>query len=482
MNILLVDDEPLVRDSLAVFLEDILGHRVLQCDNAREAIDLFKNNPVPLVLTDIRMPEMDGLEFLRNLKALREAQNTLIVIITGFGDMKSAIQALRAGAYDYLQKPVNVDELAAVVNRIADHLSLRHEYNELTHRFEEKVAEATRETVSKLSSLREAYAEIVGIGRIGVFSDEMRHVVTMAEQLHGDRSVPVLIEGETGTGKEVVARLVHYGKGDETAPFVSINCSAISPTLFESELFGYEGGSFTGSRKEGMKGKLESAQGGTIFLDEIGDLPIELQPKLLRCLQEREMYRVGGFKKIILDVRFICATNRDLARLVEENSFRRDLYYRLNMGRMFIPPLRERKQAIAPLAQMFLEQYAREKKRRFRFISKETVKILENHSWPGNVRELQNAIERVVILYDDIEIRPHHIRFLLSDTEKTPELDSVLLDPDTLCLPADCLDLQSLENTIIKKALAMFEGNKTKAAAYLGMTRSALRGKLRKLL
>jgi len=482
MEILLVDDEPLIRDILAEFLKDQLGHGVTVCENGREALELFRRTPFPMVLTDIRMPRMNGIELLRSIKELPEGRASDIVILTGFGDMETAIQALRAGAYDYLLKPVNIEELAAVVTRIAEHQLLLRENYELSRRFEAKVAEATHETELKFDRLKTAYAEIVNVGRIGIFSEEMRAVAEMAKRLHEDRSVPVLIEGETGTGKEVVARLVHYGDGEVAAPFVSINCSAISPGLFESELFGYESGAFTGARKEGMMGKLEFAQGGTLFLDEIGDLPLELQPKLLRTLQEREMYRVGGLKKIKLDVRIICATNRNLARLVEEGRFRRDLFYRLNMCRIYIPPLRRMKEAIAPMAQMFLEDCAAKKKRRFRFLTREAVRVLEEHQWPGNVRELQNTIERVVLLYDDIEVRPEHLRFLTPDGNERPVSGGTPLKPGSLVLPPDGLDLEALVSEITRKALAMFNGNKSRTAAYLGITRSALRSRLKRAL
>ncbi len=482
MRILLVDDDELSREALGDFLEEQLGHEVLQCSNGVEAIEAFRRTPFPMVIADIRMPEMNGIELLKRLKELPDGLMADVVLITGYADLNNAVQALRAGAYDYLQKPIDIEELAAVVSRTVEHQALLQENYELTHYFEEKLAEATRETNKKLEYIQNAYSEIIGIGKIGVFSEPMLSIVTMAIQLHEDRSVPILIEGETGTGKEIIARLIHYGYGDTTTPFISINCSAISPNLFESELFGYEGGSFTGARKKGMIGKLELAQGGTILLDEIGDLPMEMQPKLLRVFEEKAIYRIGGLKKIKLDVRIICATNRNLPRLVEKGLFRKDLFFRLNKCRIYIPPLRERKEDIAPLAQMFLERYAEEKKRRFRFIQKEAVKILEDYSWPGNVRELQSAIERVVLLYNDIEVKPEHLKFLTSVSDVISCADGYRIKPGSIILPDDKLDLNALVAEIVRKALIMFKGNKTKAARYLGITRSALRSRLKKFL
>jgi DNA-binding NtrC family response regulator len=476
MKILLVDDETLGREALASFIEEQLGHQVVEADSGLKALEIFRTDTFPVVVTDIRMPGLSGLELLSRLKKLPKGKNADIVLITGYADVSSAVQALRRGAYDYLQKPINVEEFAAVIERIVEHQYLLKENVELTQNFEKKVKEATEETNSKLQYIQSIYSEMVGIGKIMVFSDAMRSAVELAEKLHHDRNVPVLIEGETGTGKEIIARLIHYGRGGVTSPFITINCSAITPSLFESELFGYVEGAFTDARKKGMVGKFEMAQGGTIFLDEIGDLPLDMQPKLLRALQEREIYRIGGMKKIRLDVRFICATNRELDKLVQENKFRKDLYYRLNVGRIYIPPLRERKEAIMPLAQMFLDKYASEKKKGFKRFHKEAVKILENHDWEGNVRELQNTIERVVLLNDGDEVIPEHLRFLTSDKEVSTFAAS--LAPGHIVLPPDKIDLKSIEREIVKKTLKMFKGNKTRSAEYLGLTRSALRSRL----
>ena len=482
MKIMLADDEISGRQVLADFLEVQLGHQVTQCSDGREALKTFQNTPFPMVLADICMPGMSGINLLQRLKAMRQGKMSDIILITGHGELNTAIEALRGGAYDYLLKPVNLEELTAIVNRIAEHQALIKDNYELTHRFDEKVAEATQETKTMLVHIQQAYAEIVGTGKFGVFSDGMRQVVAMAERLHEDRSVPVLIEGETGTGKEIIARLVHYGPGDVTTPFVSINCSAIASNLFESELFGYEGGAFTGAKKTGQMGKLELARGGTLLLDEIGDMPLELQPKLLRVLQEREFYRVGGVKKLGLDARIIFSTNRDLERLVKQGAFRRDLFFRLNIGRIYIPPLRERTEAIGPMAQMFLEQFARRKNRGFINIHKDALKILYNYSWPGNVRELQNTIERIVLLYDETTVEPEHLKFLDSDTEGVllPQSVKDKAGPFTISLPPDGFDLKAAEAKIVRRALSMFDGNKTRTAAYFGISRNALRRKLDK--
>jgi transcriptional regulator with PAS, ATPase and Fis domain len=285
-----------------------------------------------------------------------------------------------------------------------------------------------------------------------------------------------LIEGETGTGKEIIARMIHYGEGNVDAPFITINCSAITPTLFESELFGYVEGAFTDARKKGRMGKFELAQGGTLFLDEIGDLPLDMQPKLLRALEAREIYRIGGTKRIKLDVRVICATNRELEKMVEENVFRRDLFFRLNVGRIYIPPLSERKEAIIPLALLFLEKYSKEKRKEFKAIHSDAENILYSHDWKGNVRELQNTIERIVLLYNDSELKPEHLNFLSPAEAFVPSVSAV--SPGSFVLPPDHLDLKGLEKEITRKALKKFKGNKTLTARYLGLSRSALRSRL----
>jgi DNA-binding NtrC family response regulator len=474
MNILLVDDDLSSRKSTAHFLTNYLGHQVTECSNGNEALEFLEKEEFPMLLTDIRMPELNGIELLKKVKSDPRRETIYVVIITGYGELSTAIEALRNGAYDYLLKPVNVEELAAIVEKIAEHQHLLRENREFKTNFQAKLDESTKEIESQLKDLQSVYADIVGVGKVGIFSDKMKKIARLTEKYHKDRTIPVLIQGETGTGKEIIARMIHYNKGQVTAPFICINCSAISPSLFESELFGYEGGAFTGSKTKGMPGKLELAQGGTIFLDEIGDLPLDMQPKLLRVLQEREMYRIGGIKRIKLDVRVVCATNQDLRKLVDEGKFRRDLFYRLNTGFIDIPPLRERKEEIPPLAQLFLNHFAQIKKKRFRIISKKALDILMNKEWCGNIRDLENSIERAVLLYDEIELKPEHLEAGLYYEEEVAESQNTIL----IKLEDDSLPLEKIEKEIINKILHRFQGNKTRTAQYLGITRQTLRKKI----
>ncbi|MHB1041778.1 MAG: sigma-54-dependent transcriptional regulator [Eubacteriales bacterium] len=483
MNILLVDDDHDSRSSVAEFLREE-GHTVAESANGSEALSTFHSGEFHLVLTDIRMPKMSGIELLRRIRGAEGAQAVDVVLFTGNGDMHSAVEALRAGAYDYLLKPINVEELVAVIDRACERQALKRENFILTKKFEDAVQAATEETRQELSRLKKAYSRSIGLGNVGIFSEAMQNVFQQAKKLHDDRSIPVLIDGETGTGKEVIARYIHYGKGNVTTPFVDINCAAITPNLFESELFGYEAGSFTGGIPKGQKGKLDLAQGGTLFLDEVTEMPTDLQAKLLRVLQEKEFYRVGGLKKLKTDLRIICATNVEIEKKVEQGAFRRDFYYRLNVGRIYLPPLRERAEDIIPLARMFLDNFAQEKGKSFKEISKEAANFLSSYRWPGNVRELKNTMEWVVLMWDGPVLKTSHLGILKN--EKTPDIareiyGTGVIDPDNFSLPWGGLSLNEYTNKVIIKALKMNNGNKTETAKYLGMSRRSLYCRLKSL-
>lgn len=348
----------------------------------------------------------------------------------------------------------------------------------LTERFTDEVRAATEETRQELSRLKQMVSSSAGLRNIGFFSEDMRRLVRQAKKYHSDRSIPVLIEGETGTGKEVLARIIHYGEMKEQLPFVDVNCAALTPSLFESELFGYEAGAFTGGLTKGQKGKLDIAQGGTLLLDEVGEIPLELQGKLLRVIQEKEFYRVGGLKKIRTDVRIICATNCNLERSVEQGTFRKDLYYRLKVGQLLIPPLRRRKNDILPLAEMFLREFAAQKGRRFQQISPAAVDILTAYDWPGNVRELRNTMEWVAFMHDDVELKPLHLSNMPQGaaplSSATAKQGNGALNPEHFSLPAAGFDLEKYVDRIVHQALELCRGNKTAAARYLGISRRSL--------
>jgi DNA-binding NtrC family response regulator len=482
MIILLVDDEKDIRNSLADFLTR-LGHQVLEASNGKEALDILQKEKVHMGLSDIRMPVMDGHELLSRIKSSPEIKDVVVILFTGFGEIKEAVEAMRNGAYDYLIKPINVKELAITIDRISEYLALKQEHRQLTRNFQSRLNEATRDIQKELNEVKKAYAREVGLSEIGIFSDKLRQVFRTAKRLHRNRDIPVLIEGETGTGKELIARYIHYGDGEITTPFVAINCAAISSGLFESELFGYEAGAFTGARPKGQKGKIELAEAGTIFLDEIAEMAPDHQAKILRVIQEREYYRVGGLKKQIADVRIICATNRDLRQVVSEGSFRQDLFYRLNVGHIRVPSLRERKEEILPLARMILIELYEQKKTRFRSINPKAAKTLEEYDWPGNIRELQSVIGRITLLWDETEIKPQHLDFLNQDRGffLKPAGERGPVSIEDITLPEEGLDLEKWTLEIVKKSLDKHFWNKTETAKYLGLTRGVLYTYLRYL-
>ena len=504
MRILVVDDNSNSLQSLCLVLKD-LGHEPVGMQDPLQALGAARREFYPLIITDIRMPGMDGLALLSAIKNDPGTKNSDVVLITGHGDMTTAVEALRKGAYDYLNKPINARELSAVVDRSAEHQALLIENHELRNNLEKEVSRVAGDLRRDLETVRHRLREVEGIGLVVAESPAMRTIMHEAQILHAEPTVPVLIEGETGTGKEIVARYIHYGDEAVNLPFMAINCAAIPHELFESELFGHEAGAFTGSRAAGAPGKLEEAGSGTLFLDEVAEMPLSLQPKLLRVLQERSFYRVGGVKKRTFSARIVCAGNRNMAEMVERGAFRRDLYHRLRVGYINIPPLRERVEDIQPLAEHFLRREAAKKKKRFIGIDPAALAALTHYSWPGNIREMENTIERAVLMHDGELLSLSHIQFQEQGRDVTPyapamptalngqtppgtEMENAppparisansLRDPDALILPDDGLDLESHIDAVVQAALKRFKGNKSKAAEYLGISRFALHRRL----
>ncbi|MDP8207192.1 MAG: sigma-54 dependent transcriptional regulator [Candidatus Electryonea clarkiae] len=468
LRVLVVDDDEASRIAVTKFLSLAWGYDITECSNGEDALKKFSEKPFPIIMSDIRMPKMDGMELLRRIRSHPDGRNVAFILMTGFADKESAITALREGAYDYLEKPIDAMALSAVMTRLEkDSLSISEGIENYSGDSGDKNIETHENSYKNCIAIPD-------FGTIGVFSKPMNEAVSLALKFHDDRSVPVLIEGSTGTGKEVIARLVHHGRERNQSPFIPVNCSAIAPGLFESELFGYEGGAFTGSAKTGAAGKFELAQEGTIFLDEIGDMPLDLQPKLLRVLENRELYRVGGSNKIKLNIRIVAATNINLKQLVSEGNFRNDLYHRLNLGRIVLTSLRERKEEILPLARMFLLNFAQKKNKLFQSISDEAGEILTSYAWPGNIRELENVIERVVLLYDNQYLQPEHLAFLSHEDKIHYEESSQNTQMHNTNLPEGSFNLKSFEDEIIQKVLQKFDGNKSRAAEYLGISRNTL--------
>lgn len=480
MNILLVDDEHRSRLHVANFLRK-LGHMVMEASDGREALELFPSHEFDLILTDHRMPRMSGLELLQEIRSLAPVHDPHMVVFTAYGDMQNTVMAMRAGASDYLLKPLNIDELVTMIERIARQRADRQKLTVPDPNAEQNTSVPAGKNLS--GYIRKKFAPNISLNEIGVFSTAMHKAYELAQKLHDNRLIPVLIEGETGTGKELVARFIHYGEEDNPLPFIALNCAALNANIFESELFGYEPGAFSGGLSSGNKGKLDMAEGGTLFLDEISEIPINLQAKLLRMLQEKEYYRVGGLKLIKTDVRIVCASNKNLEEAVRQGVFRQDLYYRLNVGHIFVPPLRERREDILPLSRLFLKEFSRQYGKRFIRINPQAADLLLAYAWPGNVRELRNIMEWVVLMGDEDEVTLQHLEIIGAKRAQQIKDHYSPFEPDseTLSLPVENTSLNKLSNSIILKALEMHHGNKTETARYLNISRSSLYNRLRQI-
>lgn len=444
-TILVVDDDEVARDLLVEALEKD-GYRVESFDNGADAIARGQRGGVDLVLTDIRMGSVDGFHVLREFK--RMAPETPIVLLTAFGSLEGAVEAINQGAYDYLAKPFRREEVALVVQRSLDHARLRKENAQYRDELQERA---------------------VLTGLVGS-SPAMLEVYKLVARVAQGKST-VLLEGESGTGKELVARAVHEHSGRRERPFVPVNCGALPDHLLESEMFGHEKGAFTGA--VGVKyGLFETADGGTLFLDEIGELGQALQVKLLRVMQDQEIRRVGGTTSMKVDVRLITATNRDLSVMVKEGKFREDLYYRLNVVRIRLPSLRERREDIPMLADHFLQKYASVSEQPVRGFSTEARASLDAYRWPGNVRELENAVERAVSLSQGPVILPDDLPESVRSDQLVPPSSATPLRTED---PSESLlTLEEVERRHLQRVLRELKGNKVKAAKILGIDRRTL--------
>ena len=448
-RILVVDDEQGMRDFLSIMLKKE-GYEVVAAENGEHALKAIHAEIYDLVITDVKMPKVDGIEVLRTVKEV--SPETVVIVITAFATTDTAVQAMKLGAYDYITKPFKVDEIKLIIQKALEKHHLRKE-NIL---------------------LRREIAARAGFENFVGKSAAMQKVFALIRQVADTKST-VLISGESGTGKELVARAVHYSSARKDKPFVTVNCGALPETLLESELFGYMKGSFTGatSNKQGL---FEAANGGTIFLDEISATTLNLQIKLLRVIQERTFMRVGGTTDIKVDVRVIAASNKDLQSEVAKGTFREDLYYRLNVIPVHLPPLRERKEDIAVLVEHFLNKFTSTGKEPKK-ITGDALKFFMSYRWPGNVRELENTIERLVILASGDTISIEHVPDSLKTAIPCPEL-----------IPSDIPDaglnmeelLENAERTLLQKALEKSGGVKTEAAKLLGLSFRSFRHRLQK--
>ncbi len=444
-TILIIEDEAKLRRLLELNLGDD-GFRTLSAGDAETGLKLLGSEPVHLVLTDLKLPGMSGIEFLHAAKQQDVA--VPIVVMTAFGSVETAVEAMKAGASDYVLKPFSLAEIRIVVHKELDHSRLQEENR----------------------TLREALGQKYSHPNIVARSPKMQEVLATVERVAPTNST-VLLGGESGVGKDLIARAIHEKSRRASGPFVKINSTAIPENLLESELFGYEKGAFTGAATS-KPGKFELADKGTLFLDEIGDVPVATQVKLLRVLQEREFERLGGTRTIKVDVRLLAATNRDLRAALEEGTFREDLYYRLNVVPIDIAPLRERKEDIPDLANLFLARFAKDSGRELRGITTAAMQLLLGHYWPGNVRELQNVIERSCALAAGPEIDVGDIQLDSPRNRAGGGAERFLPEGMTL---------DHWEDEMIREALKRANGNKSQAARMLGLSRNALRYRLSKI-
>jgi two-component system, NtrC family, response regulator AtoC len=449
-RILVVDDEYLIRWTLQQNLIKE-GHEVLLAENGAEALEKVKDEAPDLILLDINMPVMDGYEVLE--KALKIDSGLIPIMLTAYDDVVRVVRAIKLGAFDYITKPFNFDQVYLSIQKALEASQLKREVNHL----------------------RRQHRDWHGFNHIVAVSQQMARVMQIAEKIAQSDASTVLIQGESGTGKELIAHAIHDRSRRENMPLITVNCAGFVENMLENELCGHEKGAFTDAR-ELKKGLLEVADGGTLFLDEIGDMNLNLQAKLLRLVEQKNFRRVGGLKDIQVDVRIVTATNKDLLKLKEEGKFREDLFYRINVASVLIPPLRERPDDILPLTKFFVHKYDEEFHKKIQKVSKGVEDFFISYTWPGNVRELKNVIERAMILGDGDELLMEDLPMeILGQASRSGK------PIEGIRIPPEGISLEKVEEALVKQALKMTNGNQTKAAKLLDITRDALRYRMQKL-
>ncbi len=465
MNILLVDDEKEFCDELAIFLKKF-DYNIKTCNSGKEALEYLKECEVDLVISDVTMPKITGIELCNEIK--KNNIDCEMILMSGKEDIINSINAMELGIIDFLIKPFDINDLSEIIKSVIEKKNFK----------KNKVKNILVEDVNLLPNDKIFYLKNYNFPEyfqfhnenfidIGIFSEKMIAIYNRIRKLQEYPDIPILISGETGTGKEVIAKYVHYSHTKNSGPFIGINCSNFNENLFELELFGYEKGSFTGALSSGKEGKIELANNGTLFLDEISEIPINVQAKLLRVIQEREFYRIGGNTSIKTNARLICASNKNIKKLIEKKLFRKDLYYRLNLCEINIPPLKERKEEIIPLVFLFIKNLNISMKKNITGIECGALKKILDYSWQGNIRQLKNFITKLILFSEECIIRTKYINL----NENKRIIKTNILDFE---VPLHAFDLEEAVKNIIKKTMIKFNGNKSKTANYLGLTRIQL--------
>jgi DNA-binding NtrC family response regulator len=451
LKILLIDDDDLVCISLKKVLVK-LGYDVEICMDAGEVFDKIKEFDPDIILLDIYLTTHNGLDLLKTFTTAYI--HIPVIMITGYSDVRMAVTAIKSGAFDFLLKPIDIDQLKLILTKASERIVLKSEVDKLHIIMQGD--NLTREFFGK--------------------SKKIQRILNSVEKLAESSDTTILIEGESGTGKEGLAKYIHQKSPRKDFPFIQINCAAIPKELAESELFGHEKGAFTGAAQKTKLGKFELAEGGTILLDEIAELSQDLQVKLLRVLQERRFYRIGGEKEVTVNVRVLAATNKNLEEEVQKNNFREDLFYRLNVAKIIVPPLRERKEDIPVLSYSFLKEFSQKFRKEITGISNEALSILESYKWKGNIRELRNVMERIILLIEENEVKEHHLSSLISNANNDQEDENFVLK-----IPPKGIKIDVVLKTLILKTLNISNGNQVKAAKILGLSRSKLRYRMEQL-
>jgi len=465
LKILIIEDEKLIRWSLEKYLST-RGYKVFSAESGEEGIKVFEQQDPEIIFTDNKLPNMQGLEVICKIKSMDE--DTAIVFMTAFGSIDTAVNAMKAGASEYINKPFSFEEVDVILDNIKQKLEITKE----------------------VQLLRRQQKETVTFDHIIGESPVLKQIIQLSKKIARTQTTTILLLGESGTGKDLFARAIHHDSSQKDKPFVTINCASLPETLLESELFGYEKGAFTDAKQQ-KKGLFEIADGGTVFLDEIGEINLSTQIKLLGVLENRVIRRVGGTANIPVEIRIIAATNKDLKKAVEDKSFREDLYYRLKVFQITLPPLREHKEDISLLSEYFIKYYNNQFKKNITSINKDAIGLLIQYNWPGNIRELRNVIERAVILETmkvlQTDSLPGEIVRLNGGFETTADQSPTgsqttnnSVSADDIEIPDEGLSLYGLEKRVIKQALDKAENNQTKASKLLRISRDTLRYKIKK--